>query len=173
MSANPPGQLADWRTAPADFRFPCPPRPIFPHTWMTAACIRPEGAVTVIPLPCGPRRFSFGAWRMATFTQTQRPLAVTTPLGADKLLLVGFSGTEALSKLFHFDLDLVAENATDVAFDKLLGQPIGVRLEMPKGTRQFHGICVGVRQGGSDETFTSYHLEVVPQFWLWTKRVQS
>ncbi len=110
---------------------------------------------------------------MQAYTQTQRPLAVSTPLGADKLLLVGLSGSEGLSQLFHFDLDLVAVNGTDVAFDKLLGQPIVTQMSMPQGTRYFHGICVAVRQTGADETFTGYQLEIVPNLWLWTKRTQS
>src|SRR5579862_9816426 len=110
---------------------------------------------------------------MAPYSQTHRPMAVSTPLGEDKLLLVGLSGSEGISTLFHFDIDAVAERGADIAFDKLLGQPIGVRLELPKGTRYFHGMCIGARQGGSDATFTSYRLEMAPRFWLWTKRRQS
>ncbi len=110
---------------------------------------------------------------MPTYTATNRPLGVTTPLGPDALLLVGLSGKESLSSLYQYDLDLVAERDTDVPFENLLGQPIGVRLAMPKGSRYFHGICIGARQGGSDETFTDYRLEIVPNFWLWTKRQQS
>jgi type VI secretion system secreted protein VgrG len=107
-------------------------------------------------------------------TQTSRPLAVTTPLGPDKLLLVGFSGQEALSQLFTFFLDCMAENKTEVPFDKLLGQPIGVRLELPGGKQRFFaGICSRVSQGESTQTFTDYRLEVVPALWLLTRRAQS
>src|SRR5207248_910115 len=101
---------------------------------------------------------------MATNTQTYRPMAVSTPLGPDKLLLVGLSGHEGLSQLFRFQLDAVAENKTDVAFDKLLGQPLGVRLELAGGKEQryFCGICSRVAQGESNEDFTDYRLEMVP-----------
>src|SRR5262249_5263768 len=111
---------------------------------------------------------------MATYTQTNRPMAVTTPLGPDVLLLTGLSGLEGLSQLFRFELDLVAETAKEIAFDKLLGQPVAVRLALAGGgQRYFHGICSRFTQGASDATFTSYRLEVVPHFWLWTKRAQS
>src|SRR5438552_856659 len=59
---------------------------------------------------------------MATYVQADRPLTVTTPLGEDVLLLVGFTGQEGISQLFSFQLDLLAVNGTEVAFDKLLGR---------------------------------------------------
>ena len=111
---------------------------------------------------------------MPTYTQTHRPLAVTTPLGPDKLLLTAFRGTEALSQLFSFQLDLIAETATNVAFDKLLGHPVSVRLDLPGDKKRFFsGICIRFSQGETDATFTAYHMEIVPKFWLWTKNVQS
>ena len=45
--------------------------------------------------------------------RADRPLTVTTPLG-DDLLLVGFSGHEAISQLFEFRLDFLAENDTAI-----------------------------------------------------------
>jgi type VI secretion system secreted protein VgrG len=108
------------------------------------------------------------------YTQQDRAMAVTTPLGPDKLLLLSFTGQEAISRLFDFQLDLTAENEVDVAFDKLLGQKITTRLDLPDGEkRYFSGICNRVGQGERDEIFTRYRMEVVPQFWLLTKRAQS
>src|SRR5262245_44509158 len=108
------------------------------------------------------------------YTQENRAFRVSTPLGADKLLLVGFRGQEGMSQLYEFQLDLIAENETDVPFEKLLGQPILVELELPdEKFRQFSGICSRVSQGGRDEVFTSYHMEMVPQVWFLTKIAQS
>ena len=45
---------------------------------------------------------------MAEFTQDNRLIQVITPLGKDELLLRSFSGQEAVSKPFHFDLQTVA-----------------------------------------------------------------
>lgn len=114
---------------------------------------------------------------IASYTQLRRPMAVQTPLPPDTLLLVGFSGNEGLSQLFSFRLDLIAENhrVKDIAFDKVLAHPITVGLELPGDDqgRYFNGICNRFTQGESDESFTSYSMEVVPRFWLWTRRAQS
>ncbi len=113
---------------------------------------------------------------MPEYTQQHRPIEVFTPLGDDVLLLVGFSGHEGVSQLFRFHLDLLAENSkrSSVKFDKLLGQRVAIRLELPdEQQRYFHGICSRVSQGGTDQTFTSYHMEIVPQFWLLTRTAQS
>ena len=37
---------------------------------------------------------------MPTYTQAEGPLAITTPLGKNVLLLTGFRGSEAISQLF-------------------------------------------------------------------------
>src|SRR3712207_940069 len=108
-----------------------------------------------------------------TYTQSKRTLAVATPLGADALLLVGLSGHEGLSQLFSFQLDLIAKADKEGAFDKLLGQPVTLRLDLPAGKRYFNGLCSRVSQGETDNDFTEYRMEVVPKFWLLTKRAQS
>ncbi|HQU43979.1 MAG TPA: type VI secretion system tip protein TssI/VgrG [Pirellulales bacterium] len=109
-----------------------------------------------------------------TYSQANRPMSVTTPLGKDKLLLVGLSGSEALSRLFSFHLDLAAENKTEVEFEKLLGQKTSVQLALPNGeSRYFSGICSRFSQAGRDAVFTAYRLEMVPQFWLLTHKAQS
>ena len=115
---------------------------------------------------------------MVNYTQTGRPIAVTTPLGTDKLLLIGITGQETVSRLFHFQLELLATNANakEVTFDKLLGQTIGVELEVTAGKsdkRYISGLCSRVVEGEQDIDFTSYHLEIVPHFWLWTRKAQS
>jgi type VI secretion system secreted protein VgrG len=100
-----------------------------------------------------------------------RPLTITTPLGKDVLLIVGLTGHEAISQLFNFQLDLLAWNDTVVPFDKLLGQQVTVNLLTPAGQkRYFNGLCIRFSQGRRDENFTFYRMEIVPQFWLLTRR---
>src|SRR2546426_616023 len=70
---------------------------------------------------------------VAAYTQANRPLGVTTPLGEDALLLVGFQGHEAISQLFRFQLALLAAKETAIAFDKIVGQPATVKLVLPGG----------------------------------------
>ena len=106
-------------------------------------------------------------------TQANRAMRVQTPIGPDKLLITKFTGNETISRLFSWQLDLLAENSTKVEFDKLIGQKIAVELELPGGkTRYFHGICNRLSEGKRDSTFTHYKMEVVPQFWLLTRRTQ-
>jgi type VI secretion system secreted protein VgrG len=118
---------------------------------------------------------ALGETPMGSYKQANRPLQVTTPLGTDVLLLVGLNGEEALSRLFHFNLDLLAEKKDDVAFDRLLGQKITAQVALPeKGKyRYFNGICNRVSQSEQDDDFIVYHMEIVPQFWLLTHRAQS
>ena len=108
---------------------------------------------------------------MGKYAQAKYPLEVTTPLGKDVLLLVGLSGYEAVSRLYSFELELLAEKTADVAFDKLLGQKVTASVVLPGGSkkRYFSGICNRVSQGEQDIEFTAYHLEIVPQFWLLTR----
>jgi type VI secretion system secreted protein VgrG len=101
-------------------------------------------------------------------------------LGKDVLLLTGFAGREAISQLFSFNLDLLAENREQVKYDQLLGQPVTLRIELPNdGERFISGICSRVSQGGQEgdkqslTTFTTYRMEIVPQLWLLTRRAQS
>jgi type VI secretion system secreted protein VgrG len=102
------------------------------------------------------------------------PATVTTPLSPDALLLVGFSGQEALSQLFTFQLDLLAKNQTDVAFDKLLGQKVTVTFQPLKGKKRFFsGICSRLIQGERDKDFTTYRMEMVPPVWVLTHKSQS
>jgi len=109
-----------------------------------------------------------------TYSQAERPMTVTTPLGPDELLLVGFTGHESISQLFNFQLELVAENGKNISFDQLLGQSVTISLALPEGgMRYFNGICSRFSQGAQDPIFTHYRMEVVPFFWVFTRRSQS
>ena len=111
---------------------------------------------------------------MWSHTQAGRLLKVVAPLGPDVMLLVGLRGREALSELFHFELDLVAWRHLPLDFHALLGQPLAVDLTLPNGTsRFFHGIVTRLTQGRQDEEFAHYQAVLSPRFWLWTRRIRS
>ena len=111
---------------------------------------------------------------MPDFTQSQSPIRVTTPLGPDALLLLGLRGTETISELFSFELDVIAPLEAPVDFSKILGGPALVELDLPSGgTRHFHGIVNRFSQGHRDRRFVHYRAEVVPLLWLLTRREQS
>ena len=110
---------------------------------------------------------------MPDFTQANRPIRVTTALGPDALLLTRVSGYEAVSDLFEFDLELIAPRDKPADFSKVLGQPALVEMDVPGGTRYFHGLLNRFRQGKRDEDFIYYRAAIVPFLWLWSKRTQS
>ena len=65
---------------------------------------------------------------MTSYTQTDRPLKITTPLGPDTLLIRGLHGHEEISHLFAFEVNLVAGLTEDVPFDKIMGQSVTVEM---------------------------------------------
>ena len=114
---------------------------------------------------------------MAEYTQKNRSLQVTTPLGDNVLLVTGFHGTEQISHLFSFELSLIAPNSTTIDFSKLMGNDITLSVATPgeggaTDWRYIDGICACFSQGNRNEEFTSYYAEVVPKVWLLTCRAQ-
>ena len=108
------------------------------------------------------------------FEQTDRPMKLTTPLGPDALILGGFSGREAISQLFLFELKTVWEDKTKLLpFDQLLGKKVTVEISSLHDKRYFNGIVCKVTQYGRDEHFTYYSLEVVPELWLLDRKLRS
>ena len=111
---------------------------------------------------------------MLPYSQYNRLMHITTPLGPDRLLLSAFCGREALSELFRFRLDLLAARPLPVPFEEILGQPAGIHVGLPNGlSRPFHGIISRFVQEQQDDTFTHYRAELVPKPWLLTRRTNS
>ncbi len=108
------------------------------------------------------------------FEQTDRPMKLTTPLGPDALLLIGFQGRETISQVFHFELKTVWEEKTKLLpFDQLLGKKVTVEIASVQNKRYFNGIVCKVTQFERDEDFTHYSLEVVPELWLLDRKLCS
>jgi type VI secretion system secreted protein VgrG len=117
---------------------------------------------------------------MAKYSQAGRMLAVSTPLGTDVLLLQKLSGDETISKLFRFELELLADSSTSIAFDQILGQGITAAVTMPDGSpRFFNGIVSRFSQGHrvpsaqGRGTLTRFRAVMVPTVWVLTRRLQS
>jgi type VI secretion system secreted protein VgrG len=111
---------------------------------------------------------------------------ITPPLAGSHFHLVGFTGREGMSQLFNIQLDLLADNQGDVLkpgdrpvpreipFSDVLGQAVAVEMLVGKGQkRYFHGICNRLTQGECNAMVTTYRMELVPRFWLLTKRARS
>ncbi len=113
------------------------------------------------------------------YTQDNRLISLNVPsLDKDALMLAGFSGHEAISRLFSFQLDLIREIADPVTlqpvqplkFSDVIGQKVTISIQRTERTpRYVNGIVSRFAQSGADDTFLHYQMEVVPALWLLTR----
>src|SRR5262245_61944755 len=98
-------------------------------------------------------------------TQAGQFISITTPLGDDVLLLKSFTGQEAISQLFNFQLELVSEKPP-IKLESIIGQNVTVNMALSDGsTRCFNGFVSEFARPVRIPSFTYYHAEMVP--WLW------
>jgi type VI secretion system secreted protein VgrG len=106
---------------------------------------------------------------LMAIAQQHRRIAISTPLGKDVLLLRGFSGSEAISQLFHFDLDLLSENDS-IKFQDVVGKSVTLRIYDAAGAeRHWNGFISRFSQGAQDRRLTSYRAQMVPWLWFLTR----
>src|SRR6185436_9121523 len=115
-----------------------------------------------------------------TTQQKKRALGITTAAGEDKLLLVSMQGTEALGRMFQFELDLISEGKDKekdpVDYKKVLGHSVDIRLDLLDGKdRIFNGFVswfavTGVEENRKDNKLLyHYQATVVPSLWFLTR----
>jgi type VI secretion system secreted protein VgrG len=107
------------------------------------------------------------------FTQANTILAITTPFGADAVLLTNFHAEERVSSLFRFDLEMIAaDRALD--FTKIVGKAVTVSIKIAGDKKRFwNGIVARFVQAGSSGKQTTYRAEVYPWLWFLTKTTDS
>lgn len=93
-------------------------------------------------------------------------LQLETSLGKDKLILTRIKGTESVSELFNFNLEMFSADFL-ISAEQLVAKPMSFSIHNEKGVvRYFHGVVnrfyVGPPLFGKGR---SYGVEVVP--WLW------
>jgi type VI secretion system secreted protein VgrG len=129
---------------------------------------------------------------LVTFTQKGRSLRFNSVLGPDVLLLEQLEGTEAVSELFSFRLDLLMDfssyslqNDQQPLFQTLVGSSASVEFAAHNFTgdddprRVVRGIVSRVEQRDvvagpkGPNTFIRFRVELVPQLWLLTRRTQN
>ncbi len=92
---------------------------------------------------------------------------VTTPLGDDQLLFNHLTGSEAMGRLFEFDLDLLRpEGLGAVNSQTLMGDLITIKIGVEGGlTRYITGAVVQFKHTGMVNRFYCYRAVLRP--WLW------
>lgn len=109
------------------------------------------------------------------FTQDARLIAVRIHgFGKDDFLLTGFSGHEAVSQLFQFDLELLSE---DLAADqkKLVGENVTFSIQPQDGTRSFfNGFISHFFAAEPAGRFgRTYQARIAPWLWFLTRSANS
>jgi type VI secretion system secreted protein VgrG len=105
------------------------------------------------------------------FEQQNRICIIETPLGEDRLFVRRLVGTEAISRPFRYELELLSpDDALDLG--ALIGQPVLLKIDLPSlGAERFiHGLVSRFALVGADEKLAVYSAEVVPWIWLLSRR---
>jgi type VI secretion system secreted protein VgrG len=104
------------------------------------------------------------------YVQKERPIRIKTPLGADKLLLVGLGGLEGISRPFELDLDLLSEDG-NIGFDAIIGKNVTITLDLQEGKRYWNGFVNRFILSSIDQDSRLYHYraQVVPWLWFLTR----
>jgi type VI secretion system secreted protein VgrG len=107
------------------------------------------------------------------YTQDNRSIAISTPLGKDKLLLKSITLTEQMGRPFVMKADLLSEDI-GVDFLELIGKGVSVRWRMPdqggEGKKRFFsGYISSFVQLPRAEGFYRYQATIVPWLWFLTR----
>lgn len=106
---------------------------------------------------------------MPIYTQDGHLIAVKTPLGKDELYLKSFRGQEEFSRLFRYDLELWADTPS-IDAKAIVGKNITVSIRYPDDSeRYFNGIVGRFAYTGTGDRFSSFRVEMVPEFWFLTR----
>jgi type VI secretion system secreted protein VgrG len=105
------------------------------------------------------------------FLEENRFLFLNTPLGPNRLLLESYTGHEAISELFSFQLELFSEDRK-IDFSAILGQPVHFGVAGPEGAhaRHIQGIVTSFAQLPSQERAARYRAIVSPSVWKLTRK---
>jgi type VI secretion system secreted protein VgrG len=102
------------------------------------------------------------------FKQAGGLMTLSSPLGADDLLLDSMEGSEGISELFTFKLRM---RSASIHLDAtaVVGQDLTVALVTAGApTRHISGMVTRFVQSGQDQDFARYDAELAPALWLLT-----
>ncbi|RDH83863.1 MAG: type VI secretion system tip protein VgrG [endosymbiont of Galathealinum brachiosum] len=101
---------------------------------------------------------------MSDLTQDSRLISISSPLPKDELLLTSFEGTEYISDLFEFHIEVLSSNHS-LKPDQLIGKTVDITIQNDQ-KRTFNGFISRFTYGEiKSDNLRVYHLTMVP--WLW------
>ena len=112
---------------------------------------------------------------MLNYLQRGRLLEFSSPLGTDKLLAMRLQGTDEISELFEYRVEVVARKGTDIKPAALVGQRVTMKMQVNDADdkRYFSGIVASLEATGGDTFFDSYRIRMVPALWLLSLNTQT
>ena len=100
----------------------------------------------------------------------ERLVDLITPLGTGMLLPIRVQFHDRLARVFELHIDALSKR-DDLDANAVLGQGIGLTLELPDGKRHFHAIATKFSLVGMQGRYFHYRIEARP--WLWLLSLQS
>jgi type VI secretion system secreted protein VgrG len=107
---------------------------------------------------------------MATLKQADRLMQFMSPLGKDVLLIESLEGEEGISRLFEYNVELLATLDTTIDPKSMIGAKVAVSIALndAQGFRWINGIVAAFEQGPGDKEFNTYRARIVPAMWQLT-----
>jgi len=107
---------------------------------------------------------------MLSLKQADRLMQFTSPLGKDVLLIESIEGGEGISRLFDFQVVLLAEAGMLLDPKALVGvkASVAIALSDAQGSRWINGIIASFERRAGDDEFDIYMARIVPAMWQLT-----
>lgn len=107
-------------------------------------------------------------------TQHQRLITFDSPLPPEQeLQLLSFSGREAMSELFSFQVQLISQDAR-IELKKLIGKKVTLGIALADGSTKYISAHVSdFVHTGADGGIANYSAELVPWIWILSRRRDS
>jgi type VI secretion system secreted protein VgrG len=107
---------------------------------------------------------------MSGIKQSERLMQFSSSLGKDVLLIESCEGVEAISRLFEFHVELLAETGTAIAPKAIVGTKVTVSINLndAQGSRYVNGLVAAFEQASGDSEFDVYRAHIVPSLWQLT-----
>jgi type VI secretion system secreted protein VgrG len=106
------------------------------------------------------------------YLEENRYLYIESKLGPNELLLESFSGSEGVSQLFSFQLELLSENKR-IKFEDILGKDVSFGVagtEESEPPRYIHGIVTAFAQLPDTSRLSKYRAVVSPKLWILNRK---
>jgi len=104
---------------------------------------------------------------MVSLKQADRLMQFSSPLGKDVLLIESIAGSEGVSQLFEYRVELLAPVETAIDPKALIGSKVSVAIALndAQGSRWISGIVASFDQCAGDTEFNVYRTLIVPSMW--------